>query len=241
MSNTGYKAYQNRRRLVNGVPDGFIEPNSPIGGIGSYIPPIYDVIACPLPTTTTTTESPTCIKPILISIGIDGGDNLLIVFSNNGGNPSAITVEYSTNGVVFGNPNTGSPSSPRNIGLASTYPPQNLYFRLKAECSEEVSSGWSNILQYNNTGTPPHIDNYICNLTNQVVAPGGMCSPGGIYTTTLYTNGDPIAPGTQLYYDAALTMPVVNMNWVKWNGNNTIWQLDSNGLILTSGSLICPI
>lgn len=47
--NTGYVAYENRRRLVGGVPDGYSEPNTETGGLGPYVPPEVDTGSCPLP------------------------------------------------------------------------------------------------------------------------------------------------------------------------------------------------
>jgi len=56
--NTGYKKFLNRRRLINGTPDGYIEPNLQGVGLGPYFPPVYDISFCPLPTVTPT-PSPT--------------------------------------------------------------------------------------------------------------------------------------------------------------------------------------
>jgi hypothetical protein len=47
--NTGIKIWQNRRRLANGVPDGYSEPNEEEGGIGPYFPPEEDTDMCSLP------------------------------------------------------------------------------------------------------------------------------------------------------------------------------------------------
>lgn len=45
-NNTGMKGFANRRRLVNGLPDGFTEPNTEVGGVGPYIPPVEDLVTC---------------------------------------------------------------------------------------------------------------------------------------------------------------------------------------------------
>lgn len=47
-NNTGYKGYANRRRLANGIPDGFEEENTEVGGVGPYQPPVEDETMCPL-------------------------------------------------------------------------------------------------------------------------------------------------------------------------------------------------
>lgn len=47
-NNTGYKAYQNRRRLLANVPDGYVEPNAEWDGLGPYFPPVYDPVSCPI-------------------------------------------------------------------------------------------------------------------------------------------------------------------------------------------------
>lgn len=57
MSNTGYQGYNKRRRLINGVYDGFSENNLNGTGVGPYIAPVINLSACPLPTTTTTTTT----------------------------------------------------------------------------------------------------------------------------------------------------------------------------------------
>lgn len=44
--NTGYKGFATRRRLINGVPDGYTEPNT---AGPNYVPPVYDLTTCPLP------------------------------------------------------------------------------------------------------------------------------------------------------------------------------------------------
>ena len=45
--NTGDQAFEDRRRLVSGIPDGFEEPNLDGVGIGPYFPPISNPGACP--------------------------------------------------------------------------------------------------------------------------------------------------------------------------------------------------
>lgn len=57
MANTGIKAYANRRRLINGVPDGYTEPNAPGD---NYIPPVEDLTFCPV--ITWQPINPTCQK-----------------------------------------------------------------------------------------------------------------------------------------------------------------------------------
>lgn len=55
-ANTGLKGYNSRARLINGIADGYTEPNtnvSPAVGIGPYIPPVIDLVLCswsPIPT-----------------------------------------------------------------------------------------------------------------------------------------------------------------------------------------------
>lgn len=44
--NTGYQGFGTRIRLVNGVPDGYSEPNTPGP---NYVPPIYNPVDCPPP------------------------------------------------------------------------------------------------------------------------------------------------------------------------------------------------
>lgn len=61
MGNTGYKFYSNRRRLINGIPDGYEEPNTISGGIGPYISPVIDYDSCPTTSTTTTSTSTTTL------------------------------------------------------------------------------------------------------------------------------------------------------------------------------------
>lgn len=46
--NTGYKGWADRRRLVDGVPDGYEEENLDGVGLGTYFPPVEDLVACPL-------------------------------------------------------------------------------------------------------------------------------------------------------------------------------------------------
>lgn len=69
MINTGFKFFRRRRRLINGVPDNYTEPNYKNSGIGDYFPPEYDAVLCPLPSPTpsvsptrtpTPTPSPNC-------------------------------------------------------------------------------------------------------------------------------------------------------------------------------------
>lgn len=57
MWNTGYKGYTNRRRIMNGIPDGYVELNSPSGGLGPYFPPVLDLASCPTTSTTTTSST----------------------------------------------------------------------------------------------------------------------------------------------------------------------------------------
>lgn len=45
--NTGYKGFTNRRRIVNGTPDGYSEPNADGSGVGPYFPPVLDLVNCP--------------------------------------------------------------------------------------------------------------------------------------------------------------------------------------------------
>lgn len=47
LQNTGMKAYANRARITNTVPDGYVEPNTPTGGLGPYFPPVQDLVNCP--------------------------------------------------------------------------------------------------------------------------------------------------------------------------------------------------
>lgn len=47
-NNTGDKAWRNRRRLLAGVPDGFVEPNLQWGGSGTWFPPVFDEASCPI-------------------------------------------------------------------------------------------------------------------------------------------------------------------------------------------------
>lgn len=49
MANTGIKVFANRRRLTNGVPDGYSESNVNGSGLGPYFPPVQDLINCPTP------------------------------------------------------------------------------------------------------------------------------------------------------------------------------------------------
>lgn len=48
LSNTGYKGFSNRRRLINGVLDGYSEANLDGVGVGPYFPPVQDLINCPI-------------------------------------------------------------------------------------------------------------------------------------------------------------------------------------------------
>ena len=50
--NTGTKHYNSRRRLADGVPDGYSEPNI-VGGLGPVIPDVVDAAACPIGPPTT--------------------------------------------------------------------------------------------------------------------------------------------------------------------------------------------
>ena len=61
MSNTGNKIYLTlvEKRSDNNLPTGFTKPN--IISDPDYIPPIFDLLECPLPTTTTTTIN-TCTQ-----------------------------------------------------------------------------------------------------------------------------------------------------------------------------------
>lgn len=47
-SNTGFKGFSARRRLINGTLDGYSEPNTDGGGVGPYFPPVQDLINCPI-------------------------------------------------------------------------------------------------------------------------------------------------------------------------------------------------
>lgn len=58
-NNTGIKAWADRTRFINGVGDGFIEPNT-AAGLGTFFPPVTDLTICPLP------------KPAITWIGDDG-------------------------------------------------------------------------------------------------------------------------------------------------------------------------
>lgn len=46
--NTGFKGWANRRRLVDGIPDGFVEENLDGVGLGTYFPPVEDLVSCPM-------------------------------------------------------------------------------------------------------------------------------------------------------------------------------------------------
>jgi hypothetical protein len=59
LNNTGFVAYQTRARMIDGVPDGFIETNSP--GT-NYVPPIYNPSLCPLPIAGWVGKAPVCTK-----------------------------------------------------------------------------------------------------------------------------------------------------------------------------------
>ncbi|HEY9658653.1 MAG TPA: hypothetical protein V6C65_09395, partial [Allocoleopsis sp.] len=47
-NNTGWKGFANRRRLVNGTPDGYVEENTEVGGLGTYVEPVEDLTTCAL-------------------------------------------------------------------------------------------------------------------------------------------------------------------------------------------------
>lgn len=47
LTNTGMKAFANRARITNTVPDGYVEPNTNGGGLGPYFPPVQDLTNCP--------------------------------------------------------------------------------------------------------------------------------------------------------------------------------------------------
>ncbi|SEW37532.1 hypothetical protein [Chitinophaga arvensicola] len=47
-NNTGYKGWRNRRRLLANIPDGFVEPNLQWEGSGTWFPPVYDDVSCPI-------------------------------------------------------------------------------------------------------------------------------------------------------------------------------------------------
>lgn len=47
LQNTGMKAFANRIRITNTVPDGYEEPNTNGGGLGPYFSPVQDLINCP--------------------------------------------------------------------------------------------------------------------------------------------------------------------------------------------------
>lgn len=48
VTNTGMLAYEDRERLIDGVPDGYQEPNTDGGGIGDYVPPVENLGVCPI-------------------------------------------------------------------------------------------------------------------------------------------------------------------------------------------------
>lgn len=226
-NNTGYKAFANRRRVVNGVPDGYVEPNNPTGGIGPYIPPVYDITSCPLPTTTTTTASPQCITPIIVSVTKNQLGELIIDFSLNGGNPNATTIQYSTDGVNFGNNSTGSPVSPRNLGPATNFPQQMLWFRLKAECSGG-GSGWSNIVQFNNVATNSYSISYTNNNSSQqiqVLIGNNNSAPSNTVYNGLYVSDPVVGTNSNLPATNAIVVLVVP--------GQTILNATCNGVVGT--------
>lgn len=46
--NTGIMSYLNRIRLIDGIADGYKEPNT-VQGLGTYFPPVTNITVCPLP------------------------------------------------------------------------------------------------------------------------------------------------------------------------------------------------
>lgn len=64
-ANAGFKAYKNRRRLIDGILDGYSELNDS-GGLGPYFPPVQDLVACPItpPTPTWYGADGICLKAI---------------------------------------------------------------------------------------------------------------------------------------------------------------------------------
>ncbi len=83
---------------------------------------------------------------------------------------------------------------------------------------------------------------FSCNLSSDATPPVGMCGTGNQYTTTVYTSGGAITPGTQLFENMGLTQPVTGSTWVRsFNGNSqTIYQLSNTGIVLSNGSINCP-
>jgi hypothetical protein len=72
-NNTGMFAYAQRGRIVNGIADGYIEDNEIDT---NYVPPVLDLVTCPLPTSTTTpgpttTVPPTTTLPVVTWQGIN--------------------------------------------------------------------------------------------------------------------------------------------------------------------------
>jgi len=47
-ANIGMKIFNDRCRRINGIPDGYCEENTETGGLGPYIEPVEDLIACPI-------------------------------------------------------------------------------------------------------------------------------------------------------------------------------------------------
>lgn len=132
MANTGYKIFKNRERQIS--TDGGLtwitdltEPNTdasgnPVySGSGPYIPPVYDVLLCPLPaptttttttTTTSTTTTTTTASPAPVSVSLteqanpyadvnfqlkDNGADILDIYSTGTGNktvPVGDTIQF---------------------------------------------------------------------------------------------------------------------------------------------------
>jgi len=63
-ANTGMKTFNNRCRLTNGELDGYCEENTETGGLGPYIEPVEDLVACP-------TEDPDPPGPIAITATVE--------------------------------------------------------------------------------------------------------------------------------------------------------------------------
>lgn len=91
------------------------------------------------------------------------------------------------------------------------------------------------------TTTTMSMRSFVCNLTDAVTCPPSMCVTGNQYMITLYGRGNSIAPGLQLYFDSSLTQPVTNKTWVRWNSSETIYALNSEGVVQSEGLLTCPI
>lgn len=170
-------------------------------------------------------STPPCVAPINIGVSVSSA-TLTVTWTyppGAGTNAYAVIVKNAATGAaVFDDYGTGSPTYVTS-GLAynTTYTVSVLSL-----CGSDPGSAPITV-------TTGGASAQSVNLTNGSTPPSGFCCHGCSYTSSVYSSTPAIGPGTALYTDANLTIPLSGYNWIFPYANNT-----SNVSYLLNGNIV---